>query len=128
MAENVVGEIGLPREFSYFVEKNKYEQVKCTSDALKIRMSCRTLTATLYEVGCCDFQGHIAFNRYKNYILRTPSNAQRTQPTAATRNYRSLDLFCENPFPVAIKVQKEEEKRNVNLSVSSDFCIYVIRT
>jgi hypothetical protein len=25
MAENVVGEIGLPREFSYFVEKNKYE-------------------------------------------------------------------------------------------------------
>jgi len=25
MAENVVGEIGLPREFTYFVEKNKQE-------------------------------------------------------------------------------------------------------
>jgi len=25
MAENVVGEIGLPRQFTYFVEKNKQE-------------------------------------------------------------------------------------------------------
>lgn len=91
-------------------------------------MSCQSLTATLYEEGCRGFQGHIACNRYKNYILQTPANAQRTLPTAATRNYRSLDLFRENPFPVAIKVEKEEEKRNVNPSVSSNFCIYVIRT
>jgi len=91
-------------------------------------MSCLTLTATLYEVRCCGFQGHTACNRYKNYILQTPANAQRTLPTAATRNYRSLDLFRENPFPVAIKVEKEEERRNVNPSVSSNFCIYVIRT
>jgi len=91
-------------------------------------MSCLTSTATLYEVGCCGFQGHIACNRYRNYILQTPANAQRTLPIAATRNYRSLDLFRENPFPVAIKVEKEEEKRNVNPSVSSNFCIYVIRT
>jgi hypothetical protein len=91
-------------------------------------MSCLTLIATLYEVGCCGIQGHIACNRYKNYILQTPANAQRTLPTVATRNYRSLDLFRENPFPVAIEVEKEDEKRNVNLSVSSNFCIYVIHT
>jgi len=100
----------------------------CTSDALKISIVCLTLTATLYEVGYCGFQGHIPCNRYKNYILQTPANAQRTLPTAATRNYRSLDLFRENPFPVAVKVEKEEEKRIEPPSVSSNFCIYVIRT
>jgi len=100
----------------------------CISDALKICMSCLALIATLYGVGYYGFHLHIPCNRYKNYILQTPANAQRALPTAATRNYRSLDLFRENPFPVAIKVEKEEEKWNVSHSVSSNFCIYVIRT